>query len=78
MVALATPAPQDLDVATLRATARHRGLSLLVGEASVNLVLVLGGTSAVQEAVTHLVTALPDAPVAGATEIAIFPPVTGG
>lgn len=63
VVALATPAPQDLDVATLRATARHSGLSLLVGEASVNLVLVLGGTTAVRDAVTQLVAALPEAPV---------------
>ena len=65
VVALATPAPQDLDVTELRATARHAGVSLLVGEASVALVLVLGGTSAVAvaDAVAPVVAALPDAPV---------------
>ena len=65
VVALATPAPQDLDVSALRATARHAGVSLLVGEASVALVLVLGGTSAVAvaDAVSPVVAALPLAPV---------------
>jgi len=63
VVALATPAPQDLDVTALRATARHSGLSLLVGEASVALVLVLGGTSDVDLAVAQVVEALPEAPV---------------
>ncbi|MCW2613850.1 MAG: putative transcriptional regulator, PucR family [Frankiales bacterium] len=63
VVALATPAPQDLDISALRAHARHSGVSLLVGEASVALVLVLGGTGAVAEAVDAIVSALPPAPV---------------
>lgn len=63
VVALATPAPQDLDLTSLRATARHHGLSLLVGETAAALVLVLGGTTAVESAVQQLVAALPDLPV---------------
>ena len=63
VVALAAPAPEDLDVGTLRAAARHRGLSLLTGEAAPALVLVLGGTGDTGAAVEHLVAALPPAPV---------------
>ena len=63
VVALATPTPPDLDVAALRAAARHSGLSLLVGEAAPALVLVLGGRSPVDSAVQQVVAALPDAPV---------------
>ena len=70
VVALATPAPQDLDVTTLRLSSRHSGLSLLVGEASVNLVLVLGGTSAVDVAVEQVVAALPAAPVVVGPQVA--------
>lgn len=63
VVALATTAPADLDVAALRATARHAGTSLLVGEASASMVLVLGGTGDADAAVADLVQELPDAPV---------------
>ena len=63
VVALAAPAPDDLDVRTLRTAARHRGLSLLTGEAAPALVLVLGGTQDTSAAVEHLVGALPPAPV---------------
>lgn len=63
VVALATRAPQDLDVAALRATARHARVSLLVGEAAPALVLVLGSAAAVEQGVTAVCAALPDAPV---------------
>jgi hypothetical protein len=63
VVALAAPAPDDLDVRTLRTAARHLGLSLLTGEAAPALVLVLGGTGDTGTAVEHLVAALPPAPV---------------
>ena len=63
VVALAAPAPDDLDVGLLRAAARHRGLSLLTGEAAPALVLVLGGTGDHDSEVAHLVAALPPAPV---------------
>lgn len=63
VVALAAPAPQDLDLPQLRASARHSGLSLLTGEASTALVLVVGGSSAVPSAVQQIAAALPPAPV---------------
>lgn len=63
VVALAAPAPVDLDVTQLRAAARHSGLSLLTGEASSALVLVVGGTTAVEGAVQQLAAALPPEPV---------------
>jgi hypothetical protein len=63
VVALAAPAPQDLDVPQLRATARHSGLSLLTGEASAALVLVVGGSSSVEAAVQQIVGSLPPDPV---------------
>lgn len=63
VLALATPAPADLDIAALRAAARHSGLSLLVGEAAVAMVLVLGGSTDVEDAVQQVVSGLPDAPV---------------
>lgn len=63
VVALAAPAPPDLDLPQLRAGARHSGLSLLTGEASAALVLVVGGTTAVERAVQQLAAALPDDPV---------------
>jgi len=63
VVALAAPAPVDLDLPQLRAGARHSGLSLLSGEASAALVLVVGGTTSVERAVQQLVAALPPAPV---------------
>jgi hypothetical protein len=63
VVALAAPVPTDLDLPQLRAGARHSGLSLLTGEAAAALVLVLGGTGAVDSAVQQVVAALPPAPV---------------
>jgi hypothetical protein len=63
VVALAAPAPQDLDLPQLRATARHSGLSLLTGEASAAFVLVVGGSSGVDAAVQQIAGALPPDPV---------------
>ncbi len=65
VVALATPGLQDVDTTALRATARHLGVSLLVGEAEGALVLVLGaGTSGdLDVTVQALCDALPQAPV---------------
>jgi DNA-binding PucR family transcriptional regulator len=63
VVALAAPAPHDLDVPQLRATARHSRLSLLAGEAATSLVLVVGGTSSVEAAVEQIAGALPLGPV---------------
>ena len=66
VVALATPAPPDLDLAALHASARHSGLSLLIGEAAGAMVLVLGGSggdSDVDEAVQQVVAGLPEGPV---------------
>jgi hypothetical protein len=63
VVALAAPAPQDLDVPQLRTSARHSGLSLLAGEAATSLVLVVGGTSSVDAAVRQIAAALPLDPV---------------
>lgn len=63
VVALAAPAPDDLDLPQLRAGARHTGLSLLTGEADTALVLVAGGAGAVERAVRQLAAALPDGPV---------------
>jgi len=63
VVALAVPVPQDLDLGSLRAAARHAGASLLTGEAASALVLVLGGTGSTDDAVEHLVAVLPPAPV---------------
>ena len=63
VVALAAPAPADLDVPQLRTSARHSGLSLLAGEAATSLVLVVGGTSAVDAAVRQIAAALPSDPV---------------
>jgi hypothetical protein len=63
VVALAVPVPQDLDLGSLRAAARHAGASLLTGEAASALVLVLGGTGSTDAAVEHLVAVLPPAPV---------------
>ncbi|MBC7374633.1 MAG: helix-turn-helix domain-containing protein [Frankiales bacterium] len=63
VIALAIPAPQDLDVTALRGAARHGGVALLVGEATQCLVLVLGGSGAVQDAVELLVGLLPAGPV---------------
>ena len=63
VVALAAPVPVDLDLPALRASARHSGLSLLTGEAASALVLVIGGTGAVDSSVRQVTAALPDAPV---------------
>jgi hypothetical protein len=63
VVGLATRAPQDLDLAALRSAARHRGLSLLTGEAASALVLVMGGSGDTGVAVSHLVAGLPPEPV---------------
>jgi len=63
VVALATPAPTELDLSPLRATARHSGLGLLAGEAADALVLILGGTGSVDSAMKQVLDALPDAPV---------------
>jgi hypothetical protein len=63
VVALAAPVPSDLDLPQLRAGARHSGLSLLTGEASSALLLVIGGTTSVERAVQQLADALPPAPV---------------
>ena len=63
VVALAAPVPVDLDLPALRAGARHSGLSLLTGEAASALVLVIGGTGAIDSAVRQVTGALPDAPV---------------
>ncbi len=63
VVALAIPAPQDLDVTALRGAARHDGVALLVGEAAQCLVLVLGGSGAVQDAVELLDGLLPAGPI---------------
>ena len=63
VVALAAPVPLDLDLAQLRANARHSGLSLLTGEAASALVLVLGGAGSVDSAVQQVVAALPAGPV---------------
>ncbi|CAA9361657.1 MAG: Regulator of polyketide synthase expression [uncultured Frankineae bacterium] len=63
VVALAAPAPEQVDAGALRAAARYRGLSLLTGEAAPALVLVLGGTGDTAQAVAHLVAALPPGPV---------------
>lgn len=63
VAALATPVPLDLDLAQLRTNARHSGLSLLTGEAASALVLVLGGSGAVDSAVQQVVAALPEGPV---------------
>jgi hypothetical protein len=63
VVALAAPIPPDLDLPALRAGARHSGLSLLTGEASAALVLVVGGTGALDAAVEQLAAALPPEPV---------------
>lgn len=63
VVALAAPAPADLDVPELRTAVRQGGLSLLVGEAAASLVLVIGGTGQVQPAVRQVAAALPPAPV---------------
>lgn len=62
-LALAAPVPQDLDVPQLRTSARHSGLSLLVGEAATSLVLVVGGTGSTTSAVRQVAAALPDDPV---------------
>ena len=63
VVALATPAPEDFDIAALRAAVRHSGLSLLAGEVAVAMVLVLGGTSDVEDAVQQVVAGLPGSAV---------------
>lgn len=63
VVALAAPVPYDLDLPQLRTSARHSGLSLLTGEASAALVLVVGGTGAVDSAVQQIAAALPAGPV---------------
>ena len=63
VVALAAPVPDDLDLPLLRAGARHTGLSLLTGEADTALVLVAGGSGAVERAVRQLTAALPEGPV---------------
>ncbi|MEX2288931.1 MAG: helix-turn-helix domain-containing protein [Mycobacteriales bacterium] len=63
VVALAAPAPPDLDLPQLRAGARHSGLSLLTGEVAAALVLVVGGTTSVESAVAQLAAALPADPV---------------
>lgn len=62
-LALAAPVPPDLDVPQLRASARHSGLSLLVGEAATSLVLVIGGSGTTATAVRQVSAALPDDPV---------------
>ncbi len=62
-LALAAPVPPDLDVPQLRASARHSGLSLLVGEAATSLVLVVGGSGTTAAAVRQVSAALPDDPV---------------
>ena len=69
VVALATRAPQDLDVAALRAVARHAKVSLLIGEAAPALVLVLGSASLVEQGVSEVCAALPDAPVVRGPEV---------
>ena len=70
VVALATPAPVDLDVTALRADARHAQVHLLLGEASTAMVLVAGGTGEVAPGVSALAGALPDAPVVVGPEVA--------
>lgn len=64
VVGMATPAPGDLDLAQMRAAARHTGLSVLAGLSAATLVLVVGGTGSVESAVRQVVASLPaDAPV---------------
>lgn len=65
-VALAFHAPDDeadLDLAELRASARHTGLVLLAGEAADALVLIVGGSGSVDRALGQLAAALPPGPV---------------
>lgn len=65
-VAMAVPAPRDLDVPALRTSARQAGFSLLVGEAAMSLVVVMGGSGQVEAAVRQVAEALPpDAVVVG-------------
>jgi len=63
VVAVATPLPVELDLSPLRTTARHSGFGLLAGEAAAGLVIVVGGTTPAHEALDHVLTALPQAPV---------------
>lgn len=63
VLVLAARAHGDPGLAQLRADARHRGWSLLSGEAPGGLVVVVGGRGAPAGAVDELVGALPDGPV---------------
>jgi hypothetical protein len=64
--ALATTAPGDpagSELAELRQSARHGGLSVLVGEAGGGLLVVVGGSGPVADALAGLVPVLPGGPV---------------
>jgi len=63
VLALATPAPSEVDLGHLRAAARSTGLHLLAGESAAALVLVLGGEGGVDRAVAQVVAGLPAAQV---------------
>ena len=64
VTALAAAAPSSaMESAQLRADARHRGWSVLTGEAAGGLLVVLGGSGRPDEAVLELSAALPPGPV---------------
>ena len=65
VTAMASAAPSSaMESAQLRADARHRGWSVLTGEAGGGLLVVLGGSAgAPEEAVGELCAALPPGPV---------------